>query len=49
MFTLLLLFLISGFIFILIGIVGRNLLKHIYKMEPNFIIKERIGFDEKVL
>ena len=48
-FTLLLLFLISGFIFILIGIVGRNLLKHIYKMEPNFIIKERSGFDQKVL
>ena len=48
-FTLLLVFLINGFIFILMGIIGRNMLKHIYKKEPNFIIKERIGFDEKVL
>lgn len=48
-FTLLLLLLFSGFIFIIMGIMGRNMLKHIYKKEPNFIIKERIGFDEKVL
>ena len=48
-FTLLLLLLLSGFIFIIMGIIGRNMLKHIYKKEPNFIIKERIGFDEKVL
>jgi glycosyltransferase involved in cell wall biosynthesis len=48
-FTLLLLLLLSGFIFIIMGVIGRNMLKHIYKREPNFIIKERIGFDEKVL
>lgn len=47
--TFFLLFFISGGLFILVGIVGRNMLKHIYKKEPNFIIKERIGFDEKVL
>lgn len=47
--TFFLLLLISGILFILVGIVGRNMLKHIYKKEPNFIIKERVGFDEKVL
>lgn len=47
--TFFLLFFVTGGLFILVGIVGRNMLKHIYKKEPNFIIKERIGFDEKVL
>lgn len=47
--TFALLFFVAGALFILVGVVGRNTLKHIYKNEPNFIIKERIGFDEKVL
>ena len=40
---------LTGGLLILVGVIGRNMLKHIYKKEPNFIIKERIGFDEKVL
>ena len=47
--TFALLFFIAGGLLILLGVVGRNMLKHIYKKEPNFIIKERIGFDENVL
>ena len=47
--TFFLLFFVTCGLFILVGIIGRNMLKHIYKKEPNFIIKERIGFDEKVL
>ncbi len=47
--TFALLFFITGGLLILVGVIGRNMLKHIYKKEPNFIIKERIGFDENVL